>query len=35
MVYFHTKNPNSGIFWRDLELNMLVYLMAIYVQYAV
>jgi hypothetical protein len=21
-VYFHTKNPNSGIFWVALELKM-------------
>jgi hypothetical protein len=22
MVYFHTKNPNLGIFWRALEIRM-------------
>jgi hypothetical protein len=25
LVYFHTKNPNLGIFWRALEWNLLVY----------
>jgi hypothetical protein len=27
MVYFHTKHPNLGIFWRALELKMFVYFM--------
>jgi hypothetical protein len=25
MVYFQTKNPNLGKFWRGLEWNMLVF----------
>jgi hypothetical protein len=25
VVYFHTKNPNLGIFWRGLDWKMLVY----------
>jgi hypothetical protein len=25
-VYFHTRNPNWGIFWRALECKILVYL---------
>jgi hypothetical protein len=29
MVYFKTKNPNLGLFWRALEWKMLVYFMAI------
>jgi hypothetical protein len=29
MVYFNTKNPNLGIFWRALEWKMLVYFMTI------
>jgi hypothetical protein len=29
MVYFKTKNPNSGILWRALEWKMLVYLITI------
>jgi hypothetical protein len=27
-VYFQTKNPNSGKFWRDLQWKVLVYFMA-------
>jgi hypothetical protein len=27
MVYFQTKNPNLGKFWRAFELKMLVYFM--------
>jgi hypothetical protein len=30
MVYFKTKSPNLGIFWRALEWKMLVYFMAIW-----
>jgi hypothetical protein len=30
MVYFQTKNPNLGKFWRALELKMLVYFMTIW-----
>jgi hypothetical protein len=30
MVYFQTKNPNLGTFWRALEWKMLVYFMAIW-----
>jgi hypothetical protein len=29
MVYFPTKNPNLGKFWRALEWKMLVYFMTI------
>jgi hypothetical protein len=29
MVYFQTKNPNLGNFWRVLQLMMLVHFMAI------
>jgi hypothetical protein len=29
MVYFHSKNPNLGIFWRTLEWKMLLYFMKI------
>jgi hypothetical protein len=29
MVYFHTKNPNLGTFWRAFEWKMLVYRMVI------
>jgi hypothetical protein len=29
MVYFYTKNPNLGIFWRALEWKRLVYFMTI------
>jgi hypothetical protein len=29
MAYFQTKNPNLGIFWRDLQRKMLVYFTAI------
>jgi hypothetical protein len=28
MIYFHTKNPNLGTFWRALEWKMLVYFLA-------
>jgi hypothetical protein len=28
MAYFQSKNPNLGKFWRALQWNMLVYLMA-------
>jgi hypothetical protein len=30
MVYFRTKNPNFGIFWRVLQWKLLVYFMAIW-----
>jgi hypothetical protein len=30
MVYFQTKNPNLGKFWRALELKMLVYFVVIW-----
>jgi hypothetical protein len=30
MVYFHTKNPNLGIFWRAKEWNLLVYFLIIW-----
>jgi hypothetical protein len=30
IVYFCTKNPNAGIFWRTLEWKMLEYLMTIW-----
>jgi hypothetical protein len=30
MVYFQTKNPNLGKFWRVLQWKMLVYFMAIW-----
>jgi hypothetical protein len=30
MVYFQTKNPNMGKFWRALEWKMLVYFMTIW-----
>jgi hypothetical protein len=30
MVYFQTKNPNLGKFWRALEWKMLVYFMTIW-----
>jgi hypothetical protein len=30
MVYFQTKNPNLGKFWRAIELKMLVHLMVIW-----
>jgi hypothetical protein len=29
-VFFQTKNPNLGKFWRALEWKMLVYFMAIW-----
>jgi hypothetical protein len=29
MEYFHTKNPNLGIFGRALEWKLLVYFMAV------
>jgi hypothetical protein len=29
MVYFQTKNPNLGKFWRALDWKMLVYFMNI------
>jgi hypothetical protein len=30
MVYFYTKNPNLGKFWRTLEWKMLVYFMTVW-----
>jgi hypothetical protein len=30
MVYFQTKNPNLGKFWRPLDWKMLIYFMAIW-----
>lgn len=27
MAYFHTKNTNLGLFWRDLEFIMLIYIL--------
>jgi hypothetical protein len=30
MVFFQTKNPNLGKFWRVLQLKLLVYFMAIW-----
>jgi hypothetical protein len=30
MVYFHTKNPAMGKFWRALEWKRLVYSMAVW-----
>jgi hypothetical protein len=30
MVYFQTKSPNLGKFWRALEWEMLVYFMTIW-----
>jgi hypothetical protein len=30
MVYFQTKNPNLGKFWRTLKRKMLVYFMTIW-----
>jgi hypothetical protein len=30
MVSFQTKNPNLGIFWRILELKMLLYILVIW-----
>jgi hypothetical protein len=30
MVYFQTKNPNLGKFWRSLEWKMLVYFKVIW-----
>jgi hypothetical protein len=30
MVYFRTKNPSLGKFWRALELKMLLHLMTIW-----
>jgi hypothetical protein len=30
MVSFQTKNPTLGIFWKTLEWQMLLYVMAIY-----
>jgi hypothetical protein len=30
-VYFPTKNPNFGKFWRALEWKMLVYVMTIFI----
>jgi hypothetical protein len=30
MVYFQTKNPNLGTFWRAPDWKMLMYLMAIW-----
>jgi hypothetical protein len=36
MLYFHTKNHNSGTFWTALEWKMLVYFIAIgYVHFTV
>jgi hypothetical protein len=29
-VYFRTKNPNFGKFWRDLEWKLLVYFITIW-----
>jgi hypothetical protein len=29
IVYFRTKNPNLGTFWRALELKMLIYFMIV------
>jgi hypothetical protein len=33
MIYFHTKNPNLGKFWRALEWKLLVYFMTIWNTY--
>jgi hypothetical protein len=30
MLYFQTKNPDLGKFWRTLELKMLVYFMTVW-----
>jgi hypothetical protein len=30
MVYFQTKNPELGKFWRDFDWKMLIYFMAIW-----
>jgi hypothetical protein len=30
MVYFQTKNPNWGKFWRALEWKMFVYFMTVW-----
>jgi hypothetical protein len=30
MAYFQTKNPNLGIYQRDVQWNMLVYFIAIW-----
>jgi hypothetical protein len=30
VVYFHTKNPNLGKFWRVLQWKMLEYFMAVW-----
>jgi hypothetical protein len=30
MVYFQTKNPNVGSFWRALDWKMFIYFMAIW-----
>jgi hypothetical protein len=30
MIYFQTKNPNLGVFWRALECKMLLYFMTIW-----
>jgi hypothetical protein len=33
MVYFHTKNPNLGIFWRALEFKILVHILCVSMYY--
>jgi hypothetical protein len=33
MVYFQTKNPNLGNFWRVLQWKMVVYFMSIWSTY--
>jgi hypothetical protein len=33
MVYFQTKNPTWGKFWRALELKMSVYFMPFWIVY--
>jgi hypothetical protein len=33
MVYFQTKNPNLGKFWRALEWKMLVYVFYDHLEY--
>jgi hypothetical protein len=30
MIYFQTKNPNSGKFWRALDYKLLIYFIAIW-----
>jgi hypothetical protein len=30
MIFLHTKYLNLGVFWRVLEMNMLVYFMSIW-----